>query len=47
MVKLQESKNRFFVTVPKQFVKLVGWKRGQELAIYPTGEKELVIKEGK
>ena len=45
LVKLQESKNRFFLTIPKQFVKLSGWKAGQELVVYPVGEKQLAIRE--
>lgn len=33
MVKLQEIKGQFTVTVPKQLVKLKKWKKGQELLI--------------
>lgn len=49
MVKLQHDKNtngfRYHITIPKQFVELVGWKKGTNLTVYPIGEKTLVIKE--
>ena len=45
-MKIQESKGRFHVTLPKQYVRLLGWQRGTELTILPsTKEKELLIKE--
>lgn len=49
MVKLQEIKNRFFITLPKEHVKKFDWKKGQELYIAPVGlgEKKLVIEEMK
>jgi hypothetical protein len=31
MVKLQSSKNMFFIAIPKLIVKKKGWKKGQEL----------------
>jgi hypothetical protein len=31
MVKLQESKDRYFITVPRQLVSKKGWAKGQEL----------------
>ena len=31
MVKIQENKQRFFVTIPKNIIILKGWKKGQEL----------------
>ena len=45
-MKLQECKGRFSVSVPKQYVKLLQWKRGTELLVVPDLEKEgtLLIK---
>jgi len=31
MPKLQEVKDRFFITVPKDMVEKKGWKKGQKL----------------
>ena len=31
MVKLQETKGRYFITVPSELVKQKGWKKGQNL----------------
>jgi bifunctional DNA-binding transcriptional regulator/antitoxin component of YhaV-PrlF toxin-antitoxin module len=33
MVKLQENKHRWFVSIPKQYVKYLGWEKGQEILI--------------
>jgi bifunctional DNA-binding transcriptional regulator/antitoxin component of YhaV-PrlF toxin-antitoxin module len=33
MVKLQENKNRFFITIPKEFVKYMKWNKGQEILV--------------
>ncbi|MDD4082226.1 MAG: AbrB/MazE/SpoVT family DNA-binding domain-containing protein [Sphaerochaetaceae bacterium] len=44
-MRLQETKERFHITVPKEYVRLLGWKKGQELSLYPLGEKEIIIKE--
>jgi len=45
MVKLQENKNRWFVTIPKEYVKLKKWKKGQELALGFDHNGNIVIKE--
>ncbi len=53
MPKLQLSKNkrtssnRFYITIPNQFVRLLGWKKGEELLVYPSKNEEraLTIKE--
>ena len=44
-MKLQMSKNSFWVVVPKTKVKKKGWKKGQELdwSDYPNGD--LVLQE--
>jgi len=46
-LKLQESKKRFFVTLPKEHVKRFGWQKGTSLYIAPAGygEKKLIIEE--
>ena len=31
MVKLQETKDRYFITIPREMVKQKGWKKGQEI----------------
>lgn len=43
MPKIQENKNRFFVTIPKDYIKLAGWKKGEEVAIYPLEKGKLII----
>ena len=45
LVKLQENKNRWFVTIPKEYVKLKKWKKGQELALGFDHNGNIVIKE--
>lgn len=44
-MKLQESKGRFSLTIPSDYVTLLGWQKGHELIIVPSGkEEELIIK---
>jgi len=31
MVKLQESKDRYFISIPRTLVKQKNWKKGQDL----------------
>lgn len=31
MVKLQETKDRYFITIPREMVKQKSWKKGQEI----------------
>jgi bifunctional DNA-binding transcriptional regulator/antitoxin component of YhaV-PrlF toxin-antitoxin module len=49
MVNLQyDGKKRYHLTIPKHFVELLGWKKGQRLAVYPAGEgkeRQLLVKE--
>jgi len=44
-LRLQESKNRFSLTLPVKLVKFKGWKRGSELLPVINDKGELVIKE--
>jgi len=46
MPKIQKSKNCLFVNLPAQYCRLLGWKKGTELVIYPGTEKgTLLMKE--
>ena len=48
MVKLQQMKQgQFMVSVPKEYVKLKGWRKGQELAMGFDHEGNIVLKEVK
>lgn len=33
MVKLQEANNRFFLSIPKEYIKKKKWKKGEELLV--------------
>lgn len=33
MVKLQESKGRFSITIPREYIKKKGWKKGEKLIL--------------
>lgn len=33
MVRLQESKNRFFISILKEYIKKKKWKKGEELLV--------------
>ncbi|MFH1256951.1 MAG: AbrB/MazE/SpoVT family DNA-binding domain-containing protein [Candidatus Diapherotrites archaeon] len=46
-MKLQQSKNFFFLTIPKEYVKHKGWKKGQELLVLLGEKGDLLIKEAK
>jgi len=45
MVKVQENKNRWFITIPKEYVKLKKWKKGQELVLGFDQEGRIIIQE--
>lgn len=45
MVKLQESKNRFSITIPKEYVKMKGWGKGQDLVLGFDQNGDIVVKE--
>ena len=33
MVKLQEVKDRFFITIPKEYIQQAGWKKGEVVTV--------------
>ena len=43
MVKLQEAKGRFFVSIPQEYVKKKKWVKGQELLFSFDQDGNLVI----
>jgi len=46
MPKIQKSKNCLFVNLPAQYCRLLGWKKGTEIVVYPAEEKgTLLMKE--
>ena len=45
MVKLQENKNRWFITIPKEHIKLKEWEKGRKLVLGFDHGKRIVIKE--
>lgn len=45
MPKLQEFKNRWFVTIPSAYVKEKKWKKGQELLLGFDAQGRIIIKE--
>ena len=44
MPKIQKSGNRFHITLPMQYIKLLGWNKGTEIAVLPMGESILQLK---
>jgi len=40
-MKLQESENRFFITVPKKMIKKLKWKKGKEIFFRFNKEKNI------
>lgn len=45
MVKLQEFKGQYFITIPKEYVLDKGWKKGQNLIIGFDTNGNIIIKE--
>lgn len=45
MVKLQETKGRYFLSVPKEYVKLKKWKKGTELVFGFDHQGRIIIEE--
>jgi bifunctional DNA-binding transcriptional regulator/antitoxin component of YhaV-PrlF toxin-antitoxin module len=44
MVKLQEVKGQYTITIPKEKIKETGWQKGQELSInFDKRNQELII----
>jgi len=44
-VKLQENKNIFFITVPKDYIRLKKWKKRQNLVFTVNQDGDLILKE--
>lgn len=44
-MKLQDNKGQFKLTIPRDLVKVKGWKQGTELVVVMTAEGDLIIKE--
>jgi len=47
MVKIQQGNKCLFVNLPIEYCRLLGWGKGQELAVYPAPNepRALIIKE--
>ena len=44
-MKLQNNKGQYKLTIPKDLVKVKGWKQSTELAIVMNSEGDFLIKE--
>lgn len=44
MVRLQEQKGRFFVTIPKEYIKDKKWKKGDTLVVGYDDKGRITIK---
>jgi antitoxin component of MazEF toxin-antitoxin module len=44
-MKLQNNKGQFRLTLPKDLIKIKGWKQGTEVAVFMDTEGNLIIKE--
>lgn len=45
MVRLQEGKSQFFLTIHKKLVKAKGWKKGTEIDELLNSDGDIVLKE--
>jgi len=45
MVKLQNNKGQFKLTIPKDIIKLTGWKGGTEIVLIQNQDGNLILKE--
>lgn len=45
IMKIQENKNRFYITIPKDIVKVKRWKKGLEVAVVMDSDGSVRIKE--
>jgi len=43
MPKLQKGNNTLFLNIPKQYVQLLGWKKGTDVIVYPAPGKKKVL----
>jgi len=46
-MKLQESKNRFFISIPKEIIKSFRWKKGDELIVKEVKNNSIIITKDK
>ena len=46
MVKLQQGKSQFFLTIPKKIVDAIGWKKGTDVRINISKESVIQLKRG-
>ena len=44
-MKLQQTKSRYFLTIPIKLVKFLGWQKGQEIELVMGKNKEIILKE--
>jgi len=44
-MKLQQTKNRYFLTMPVKLVKFLGWHKGQDIELVMGKNKEIILKE--
>lgn len=42
-MKIQKSKNTLFINLPAEYIRLLGWAKGTELACYPDKDKPRVL----
>lgn len=45
MVRIQESKGQFFITLPKRLAEAKNWSKGMELKLEFNEKGELIIRE--
>jgi antitoxin component of MazEF toxin-antitoxin module len=45
MVRLQEHKNRWFITIPRDVVVMKKWKKGQDLYVSIDNNNQVVIRQ--
>lgn len=44
---MQESKGRYFISIPKEYVEMKGWKKGEVLVLGFNERGNIEIKEGR
>ena len=44
VVKIQETKGRYFITIPREIIRLKGWEKGTNLAVIESNN-EIVLKQ--
>jgi AbrB family looped-hinge helix DNA binding protein len=43
MPKLRVHRGTYFVTLPKEYVESLGWKKGDTVVVAPTNEGSIII----